>query len=208
NARCYICMDHTFNDVGSSWGAKSFMASFDKLVNADGANVKWNLAFHAYPANLRRADTWNDTGINNSAAKTPYVTPKNLNVLTKYVKKTYGSDCRIILSEQGFTASSGTSIQAAAMAYTYYKAEFDNMIDAVIFRSDIDALEETKQGLYFGLLTAEHVKRQAYDVYKYMDTPRYAQYTAGLLSEIGVSSWGSVAKGFSESKLLSMPDIQ
>ena len=64
-----------------------------------------------------------------------FVTAANLNVLTDYVKNTYGSQHRIILSEQGFDAKGGEDYQAASLAYTFYAGQFNDMVDAVIFRS-------------------------------------------------------------------------
>ena len=78
--------------------------------------------------------------------------------MTNYVKKNFGSDTHILLSEQGFTSNSGQDVQAAAIAYTYYKAEFNPMIDAVIFRSVQDEASEVSQGLSFGLYTADGKK--------------------------------------------------
>ena len=65
-----------------------------------------------------------------------YISAVNLNVLTDYVQNHFGAGARIILSEQGFTSREGEEYQAAgASAYTFYAAQFNNMIDAVIFRS-------------------------------------------------------------------------
>ena len=126
--------------------------------------------------------------------------------MTNYVKKNFGSDTHILLSEQGFTSNSGQDVQAAAIAYTYYKAEFNPMIDAVIFRSVQDEASEVSQGLSFGLYTADGKKKPAYNVYKYMDTPQYAKYTKACLKTIGISSWKKATSSFKENKLKKMPD--
>lgn len=204
NARVYICTDHTWNDRCGDWGAKSFMSSFNKAIKAQEKSIKWNLAYHAYPAILTQAATWNDSHTSSDQGS-EFVTPKNLNLLSEYVKKNFGNDCRIILSEQGFTANSGANVQAAAMAYTFYKAQFDSQIDAVIFRSEIDQPSEVAQGLSFGLKSANGKKRAAYNVYKYMDTPQYAKYTNDCLKTIGASSWESIVPGFSDAKIKELP---
>ena len=81
-----------------------------------------------------------------------YISAVNLNVLTDYVQNHFGAGTRIILSEQGFTSREGEEYQAAALAYTFYAAQFNNMIDAVIFRSyETDPNDE---GLDLGLKEA------------------------------------------------------
>ncbi|MBO6015738.1 MAG: InlB B-repeat-containing protein [Lachnospiraceae bacterium] len=195
NARVYICTDHTWSDTGKKWGTRTFMDAFDKEIKAQQENIQWNLAFHAYPAVLTSAATWKDT-LATDNVNTTYVSPKNLDVLTKYVKKNYGKKTRIILSEQGFTSKSGSDVQAAAIVYTYYKAEFDTMIDAVIFRSDIDNSVESAQGLYLGLMDIYGNKKPAYDVMKYMDTKNASKYTKPYLKTIGISKWKKIAPGY------------
>ena len=192
NSRVYICTDHTWTNRSGDWGAKPFMNSFNEEIKAQNKNIQWNLAYHAYPSILTSSATWNDIlAPNNENAD--FVSPKNLSIMTNYVKKNFGSKTRIILSEQGFTSSSGTDVQAAAIAYTYYKAEFDDMIDAVIFRSYQDNSTEAKQNLYFGLLTESGSKKPAYNVFKYMDTKNAEKYTNSYLGTIGISSWKDIA---------------
>lgn len=192
NSRVYICTDHTWIDRAGDWGAKPFMNAFDKEIKSQQKNIRWNLAYHAYPSILTSAATWNDKYAPNSN-DADFVSPKNLDILTKYVKKNFGKDTRIILSEQGFTSTSGMDVQAAAIAYTFYKAEFNDMIDAVIFRSDFDNEGEMAQGLYFGLQDIKGNKKPAYNVFKYMDTPQAETYTNPYLKTIGISKWKDIA---------------
>ena len=192
NSRVYICTDHTWIDRSGDWGAKPFMNAFHKEIKSQQKNIQWNLAYHAYPSILTSSATWKDKYAPNSN-DADFVSPKNLNILTSYVKKNFGSKTRIILSEQGFTSSSGKDVQAAAIAYTYYKAEFNTMIDAIIFRSDIDNEGEASQGLYMGLKDLSGNKKPAYDVFKYMDTPQAEKYTNPYLKTIGISKWKDIA---------------
>lgn len=199
NARVYICTDHTWSNRHGDWGARPFMDAFNAEIKSQQKNIQWNLAYHAYPSILTSADTWNDKYVTNDV-NTEFVSPKNLTVLTNYVKKKFGKKTRIILSEQGFTSTSGYSVQAAAIAYTYYKAEFNSMIDSVIFRSDYDADGELAQGLAFGLCDKAGNRKPAYDVFKYMDTPQAEKYTKKYLKTIGVSSWKKVTSKYSLKK--------
>ena len=205
NARVFICTDHTWINRCGDWGAKPFMDAFNSEIKSQNKNIKWNLAYHAYPAILTKSATWKDSHTKNSL-DSDFVSPRNLDVMTNYVKKNFGSDTHILLSEQGFTSNSGQDVQAAAIAYTYYKAEFNPMIDAVIFRSIRDEASEVSQGLSFGLYTADGTEKPAYNVFKYMDTPQYAKYTKSCLQTIGISSWKNATSSFKESKLKKMPN--
>jgi len=204
NARVYISLDHSWQGSGSVYGAKDFMSKFNKAIKAQYKKIQWNLAYHAYPVPLTNADFWNNSLATHSN-DSRYVTFKNLDILTKYVKKQFGSKTRIILSEQGFTSTSGEHIQAAAVAYGYYLSEFNTMIDAYIIRSTIDNSVETAQGLKMGLMNIDGTKKAAYDVFKYMDTPDYKTYTQSALKTLGVSNWKKLVKNFKESKLKKMP---
>lgn len=205
NARVYISLDHNWTGAGSAYGAKDFMINFNKELKAQNKSICWNLAYHAYPVPLTSSAFWNNT-LATDSADSRYVTLKNLTVLTKFVKKKFGSKTRIILSEQGFTSTAGEHTQAAAIAYGYYKAEFNSMIDAYIIRSDIDNEVESAQGLKMGLRNIDGSHKAAYNVFKYMDTPQYEAYTNGCLQTIGKTSWKKAVKGFKDSKLKSMPN--
>lgn len=204
NGRVYISLDHNWTGSGSAYGSRDFMVNFNSALKAQNKNIKWNLAYHAYPVPLTSPAFWNNTLATNST-DSHYVTLKNLSVLTKFVKKKFGSKTRIILSEQGFTSTNGEAVQAAALAYGYYIAEFNSMIDAFIIRSDIDNSVESAQGLKMGLRNIDGSEKAAYKVFKYMDTPDYAAYTNTYLKIIGKSSWKKAVPGFKASKLKKMP---
>ncbi|MCR5282294.1 MAG: hypothetical protein K6E18_02910, partial [Lachnospiraceae bacterium] len=199
NSRVYICTDHTFNDWEGDWGCKGFMDLFDKQMNSFNKKIEWNLAYHAYPSILTSAATWNDSHTTNGLDST-FVSPKNLNVLTDYVKKNFGKNCRIILSEQGFTHTQGFDVQGAAVAYTYYKAEFNNMIDAVIFRAYADDPGEVAQGLAFGLSANQGV----WNMFVNMDTPNSVKYTNPYLTAKLGANWTSKIPGWNASKFSKM----
>lgn len=207
NAKVYICLDHNWAGDDDTWGAKPFMDAFNASIKAYNSNINWNLAYHLYPQNLANAATWKDSLATNKT-NTKYVTPKNLEVLTKYVKKKFGSKTRIILSEQGFTSNGGTAVQAAGIAYTFYKAQFNTMIDAIIFHRYQDDPTELNgsQPLNYGICNSVgQPKADSYNVFKFMDSPAYAQYVDPYLKVIGVSSWKQVTSKFNPSKLVNIP---
>lgn len=204
NSRVYICTDHTFNNRCGDWGAKQFIELFNKKIKGQNKNIQWNLAYHAYPSVLTNSKVWDDNAdprfTTADTLASDFVSPYNLDVLTNYIKKNYGSKTRIILSEQGFTAYSGESIQAAAVAYSYYKAEFNDMIDAFLIHDvRVNTMED------YSFKNAQGQPRPAYNVFRYMNTPEYEKYTNSCLSTIGVSSWKQVTSKFNASKLKAMP---
>lgn len=209
NARIYICLDHNWAGSDTVWGAKPFMDDFDTAIHSLNKKIAWNLAYHLYPQNLNNAATWNDT-MATQKTSTPYVTPKNLEVMTKYVRKKFGKNTRIILSEQGFTSNAGTNVQAAGIAYTFYKAQFNDMIDAVIFHRYQDDPSELNTGngkpLNYGICyTNGQAKPDSYNTFKFMDTPVYRQHTDACLQTIGIRDWSDIAKDFNPGKLVTIP---
>ena len=127
------------------------------------------------------------------------------------MKNKFGSNTRIILSEQGFTSMKGSTevqkAQAAAIAYAYYLAEFNDMIDAFILHRHIDHQEELNQGLALGLWTRKPgtietagTKKYVWSVYKYVDTPQGEKKTAFAIPIIGKGSWKMIIPGYQPSR--------
>lgn len=197
--KTYVSLDHswTHNDEGRGIAGKSFLDAFVKRINVYHEGIDWNIAYHPYPAIMTNSNIWGANGYTTKTLGTEFISGYNLEVLTNYVKNTWGSNVRIILSEVGFTAANGQQeAQAASLAYTYYKAQFDDMVDSVIFRALRDDPNETPSGFYFGFLNADGTKRPVYDVFKYMDTPSYQSATTASLQRMGISDWSQVIAGF------------
>lgn len=205
NQRVFLSLDHDWTRGSHGFGGKEILDTFAKTIKSKNKYVKWNIAYHAYSFPLTSPAFWNSSVVTNKT-NTPYITFKNLNVLTKYVKRNFGSKTRIILSEQGFTSSYSEQTQAAAIAFSYYLAEFNSMIDAVIYRSHIDNDVESSQGLEMGLWShipgtnRGRAKKKAWTVYKYMDTPNYEKHTKFALKVIKKSSWKKAVPGFKSSR--------
>lgn len=210
-AKAYLSLDHswTHNDEGRGIAGKTFLDAFAARVNELSPDIDWNLAFHPYAPIMTDSNIWNSW---NALRYTPvninadFISARNLGVLTDYVKETYGEKVRIILSEQGFTVYNGQEAkQAAALAYTYYAAEFNDMIDATMFRALKDHSTETKDHFYFGLLNSDGSKRMSYDVFKYMDTDEWETYTKVCLDTIGISLWNELITYFDGERFVRKP---
>ena len=207
NSRVFICTEHSWGYEQDDWGgqpliifsAKDFMTDFNAALKSQSSGMKWNLAFHPYAFPLTVTDFWNRTTMNESNG-VDHITMKNLEVMTDFVKNIFGANTRILLSEVGYSSTNGQDQQAAAIAYTYYKAQFNPMVDAVMFRSYEDNATELSMGLAMGLTTENAAaKKKAYNVFKYMDTKSSTKYTKPYLGTIGISNWSSVIPGYSES---------
>lgn len=205
NARIFVPLDNAWAIPVSQmgWNGKTFLSAFDNALKKESPKTKWNLAYHAYSYPLTSSAYGNNPHVTHSS-NSPYVSMKNIEVLTNYIKKHYGTKTRIILSEQGYTAKLGEKVQAASIVYGYYKAEFNSMIDAFIIRSQYDHADEVAQGLSMGLSGSSSKHRQAYTVFKYMDTPNSQKYTKKYLKTIGAKSWKSIIPGYKASKFKKM----
>lgn len=203
-ARAYISLDRSWCDNGGNTGisAKNFLTRFANYIESAQAGTVWCLAFHPYAAVMdptssgyteAEINLWGNNPLTPNNENAAFVTAANLSVLTDYVKENYGSEHRIILSEQGFDARGGEDYQAAGIAYTYYAGQFNDMVDAVIFRAWNDHAEE---GLLLGIQG-----REAEGVFQYMDTALYASATEDVLKTIGVSAWSKLISGFSMTSL-------
>ena len=199
NAHLFICTDNFWNAaVPGGYSAKHVINSFVNHLKKVQKGLKWNLAFHAYSYPLTYTNFWDGYGITHKS-NTPYVTMKNLKVMTDYIKKKYGSSVRIILSEQGYSSAWGETNQAAAIAYSYYIAACNPMIDAFIIRSYYDHPEEVVQGLSMGI-----AGKVAFIVFRHMDTAKSFHYTKPYLAMIGKSSWEKAVPGYKKSRIYKM----
>lgn len=210
SSKVFICLDNCWNQKNAftiCYSARSTLESFAAKISDVQKDVNWNLAYHAYNQPLSDSQFW--SGVNASmftsdANTTTFITMRNIQTLTDYVKNRFGSNTRIILSEQGFSSTyGGQANQAAAIALAYYKAACNPMIDAFIIRSYKDEAHEVAQGLAMGLKDANGKKKTSYNVFKNMDSSNSLKYTEKVLkSQVG--NWKSLIPGYSTGKISSM----
>ncbi|MCR5215333.1 MAG: Ig-like domain-containing protein [Lachnospiraceae bacterium] len=205
-ARAYLSLDHCWTIRNTGIAGKTFLDAYGARIEELAPGIDWNIAYHPYAPYLPASNIWDSSMVLRLAPQeldAKYISTRNLSVFTEYVKEQFGSDCRIILSEQGFSAYGGQEfLQAAALCYTYYAAEFNDMVDATMFRSLRDASEEMKSRLYFGLIGSNGTPRIAYDVFKYMDTSHWPEYTLGCLETMGIDTWNEYVEGFNPDRFI------
>lgn len=191
-AKAYISLDRAWTEPGTGIGSKAFLTQFALYLSKNVQySVDWGVAFHPYAAVMdptvsgyspEEINLWGNNPLTPNSENAKYVTAANLNVLTDYIRNNYGTQHRVILSEQGFDAKGGEDYQAAGLAYTFYAGQMNDMVDAVIFRAWED--HPAEMGLQLGIKG-----RKAHKVFKYMDTDLYGGETAQCLKTIGISSW-------------------
>ena len=210
SSKVFICLDNCWNQKNAftiCYSARSTLESFAAKISDMQKDVNWNLAYHAYNQPLSDSQFWsgaNASMFTSDANTTTFITMRNIQTLTDYVKNRFGSNTKIILSEQGFSSTyGGQANQAAAIALAYYKAACNPMIDAFIIRSYKDEAHEVAQGLAMGLKDANGKKKTSYNVFKNMDSSNSLKYTEKVLkSQVG--NWKSLVPGYSTGKISSM----
>lgn len=179
-ARVCICLDHcwTENDNGKVIPSKTFI---DLFAAKEGKNKDWCVAYHCYPADLYQTDIWSNHKLNPKSENAQFVDGYNLEVLTGYIKKNYGLNHRVMLTEQGFSSAKGADKQAACLVYTYYNAKFNDMVDVFhIMKFNGSGFE---------------LKEPAATIWKYLDDGD-AEHEQWIFDQvkgtIGVNSWNEI----------------
>lgn len=193
-ANVYISLDQQWNRNRSSnpdFDAKDMLEMFASSLR-DFGDINWGLAHHPYSYPNENTAFWVPSSLVTNSADTSIITMKNIEVLTNFMQqenmlKADGSVRSIILSEMGYSSTSGEAMQAAAFAYAYTKIANNGCIDAMMLSRQTDAADEIAQfGLALGLSTPSGGHKQIYEVYKYIDTNRRSEVVAFAKPIVGV----------------------
>ena len=192
-AKVYIPIDQrwTYNtEKTGDYDAKDVLDIFSSSIAKYG-NIDWGLAAHPYSFPNGNTAFWNASKYVNHTETTPTITMDNIEVLTNYMQKdsmrdNSGNVRSIILSEIGYSSTSGEDVQAAAFAYAYTKMEKNGYIDALMFSRQVDAQDEISAlGLALGLENTGGGHKKIYDVFKYIDTDRRKEFVSFAYSIVG-----------------------
>jgi hypothetical protein len=195
HARAFLSLTHHWTQPSFGPGAytvRPLLDLFAEMAVAEG-DFEWGVAYHPYPRDLRDPDTWDDTGATGDF-DTPYITPKNLEVLPAYLAQPrflfLGKSPRAILfSEQGFnTPTLGEADQrrqVAGLIYTFRKLPALPTVEAWHLHRYRD-MPDGEGGLRLGLLD-EHGKRKlGWRAYAAIGTEReeeFARIADAVMSE-------------------------
>ena len=194
-AKVYIPIDQrwTYNtEKTGDYDAKDVIDIFASSLSEYG-NIDWGLAAHPYSFPNENTAFWKSSKYVNHTETTPCITMDNIEVLTNYMKKesmldTSGNVRSIILSEIGYSSTSGEAMQAAAFAYAYVKMEKNGYIDALMLSRQVDAPEEVSAlGLALGLETTGGNHKQIYNVFKYIDTDKRSEVISFAYDIVGTT---------------------
>lgn len=203
NARVYISLDQQWGKSlysSKGYGSKEILDHFNSYLKYYG-NIDWGVAYHPYNYPLTNPKAWSSSGKAGSyvlnSETTPVISIKNIHVLTDYLQRedylTDDGQVRpVVLSEMGYTSSSGQDLQAASFVYAYKIIEANRHIDSILLTRETDAAIEVAQGLALGINTQDGGRKSIYNAYKYIDTPESAKYTDFALGIIGISNWSEV----------------
>ncbi len=198
-SRCSVSIDHSWqhNDEGRGIAAKNFLHMFHDRLSQHQSGVDWCVSAHLYPAILYDTRIWEDSyGLTPMSPDAQMVDGSNLSVMTNYIRDTWGENHRVMLTEQGFSDQYGAQAQAACLAYTYYAAMYDPMVDAFLINVENAGTAADGESLNFaisGTLAAE--------VYTKIGNGNATdeQWIADVcLPLIGVDSWAEIVPNYGQ----------
>lgn len=203
--RVSISVDHSWNhnDEGRGISTRQFLDLFNSKV---GSGKDWSVSYHAYPSILFESKIWaphsdfTGTKLNPNSADASFVDGANLNVLTDYIKSHFGSNHRVMLTEVGFSQYQGLNEQAASLAYTYYAAKYNDLVDCLILHTaNINARENYELA---------GVAQTVFDKIDNGNASDAAWIDSVCLPTIGVSSWSQIVPGYQPAKNVNKDQIQ
>ena len=190
HAYTFISLTHRWNiRENVRWKTYAPKAMVEHLIelNQREGDFAWGLAYHPYPQSLWKANTWDDTQVDDDF-ETKLITIKNLQVLDRWMhqdkmRRSDGSLRPVICSEQGFHADpddpQALTIQSAALLYTWQKLRQCPSIVAFDYHRPNDHPDEG--GLLLGLRTYSTADepigkpKPAWDTYQAIGTEREAE---------------------------------
>lgn len=185
HARTFISLTHHWTQPSFGPGAYTVRPLLDRFAEMAGAegDFEWGVAYHPYPQDLRNPDTWKDAAVTPDF-DTPYITPKNLEVLPAYLAQErflyLGRTPRAILfSEQGFNTPTLSEAdqrrQVAGLIHTFRKLPQLPTVEAWHLHRYQD-MPEGEGGLRLGLLDETGKRKLGWHAYAAIGTDREAEF--------------------------------
>jgi hypothetical protein len=165
HARVFVSLTHHWAKQSHGHGTytvRSLLDLWTEIANAEGM-FDWGVAYHPYPQDLRNPDAHLDRDVTLDI-DTPYITPKNIEVLPKFL----GSDRPILLSEQGFNTPTlsikDQQRQADALIYMFNKLRKLPTIEAFHLHRYQD-MPDREGGLRLGIMDEHGNRKLAWKTY-------------------------------------------
>ncbi|MEM1443632.1 MAG: DUF5722 domain-containing protein, partial [Verrucomicrobiota bacterium] len=186
HARVFISLTHhwTKRSLGTgTYTVSEMVPLFAKMGRVEG-DYEWGVAYHPYPQNLRNPDSWNDQDVLNTF-ETPYITPKNFEVLPKYLsqeKYLYEGQPRgILFSEQGWNSPTlsieDQARQLAGMVEFFQRLPDYPVIEAFHLHRYQD-MPDREGGLRLGIIDEHGNRKMAWHAYEAIGTEAIKPFEA------------------------------
>lgn len=211
HARTFISLTHHWAKPSLGKGAytvREMIELFSEMASAEG-DFEWGVAYHPYPKDLRNPDTWDDEDVTLDF-DTPYITPKNIEVLPAFLAQERflyeGKHERAILfSEQGFNSPTLSEEdqrrQAAGLLYVFRKLPLLKTVEAFHLHRYQD-MPDREGGLRVGIIDENGNHKLGWDVYRAIGTPDESDY-----DELAASYFPKEATQVAEVNPPSKPNI-
>lgn len=218
NSRVYVSFANNFNKPsydsnGDSTLDYSIMDMLPILAQKikDGGDIPWRISVDPYNIDREKAN-FKDTEGSEYSYDARYITMDNINILTSLLSQPaymYGGQRRpLIIGEISYPCGGNTEeeqkAQAAAYSLAYYKAEANELIEAMIYAEQVDiASDKSNSGLYTRAKGTENTaesQKSIYRVFRYIDSDYSNVITEPYLSYYGLTTWGQAVSGYSLSQ--------
>lgn len=184
HARVFVSLTHHWTKPSLGPGAytvRDLLERFAEIAATEG-EFEWGVAYHPYPKNLRNPDTWLDEKAEMSF-ETPYITPKNFEVLPFYLQQERflfeGRPRGILFSEQGFNtptlSEEDQRRQVAGLVYLFERLPRFPMIEAFHLHRYRD-MPDREGGLRLGIMDENGNRKLGWEAYRTMGTEEYRQF--------------------------------
>lgn len=184
HARVFISLTHHWTKPSLGKGAytvRNLLELFAEMGRGEG-DFEWGVAYHPYPQNLRNPDAWLDEGVS-MTFETPYITPKNFEVLPFYLQQERlrfeGRARGILFSEQGFNSPTLSKEdqrrQVAGIIYQFRHLEQFPVIEAYHLHRYQD-MPDREGGLRLGIVDENGNRKLAWEAYRTLGTPEGRKY--------------------------------
>lgn len=186
HSRVFVSLTHHWNKPSSGSGTykvRDLIELFAEMAAAEG-DFEWGVAYHPYPQDLRNPDTWRDPDVTGDF-ETPYITPKNLELLPAYLAQERflyrGKRERAILfSEQGFNtptlSDEDQRRQVAGLIFTFRKLKNMPTVEAWHLHRYQD-MPDGEGGLRLGILDEHGQRKLGWGAYAAIGTERETEYS-------------------------------
>lgn len=179
HARTFISLTHHWTKPSFGPGAytvRPLLDLFAEMAEA-GGDFEWGVAYHPYPQDLRNPNAWEDPDVTGNF-ETPYITPKNLEVLPAYLAQEQflfqgKTERSILFSEQGFNtptlSEEDQRRQVAGLIFTFEKLKSMPTVEAWHLHRYQD-MPDGEGGLRLGLLDEQGKRKLGWDAYAAIGT--------------------------------------